>query len=512
MPGSPDVVKPKAMPELSESLAASAPAASRVRRGPFEAVLADLNRGRPALAQVRHDATVPFGPSLKVERFVVGNGLRVLLVEDHAAPVICLQTWFGVGSRHERQGKTGIAHLFEHLMFGETEDVAHGAFDRLLEEAGAETNAATWVDWTYYHMNLPKDALPLAMKLEAGRIARLVLRDLQVSREKDVVANERRQRVDDDVDGAVSEMLYREVFKEHGYGWPTIGWMADIQGFTTEDCLSFYRTYYAPNNASLVVVGDVNAEEVLRLVQENYGALEPSVLPIEDVRPEPSQTEERRLQTTQPTTTHKVAVGYRGPAFGDFDHAPFVILNEILFGGRSSRVHRALVQEQEIASELRGWVGTFRDPGLYDIYISARGEKTGAELLAALDPILEAVKKEPVTQAELDRAKARLELGTVQGLENVSGKAEQVGFYETVLGDPAALFEKLGAYRRVTLGDILRVARRYLLTSARVVIEVLPGEEGGEDEEDDAAESGEGEAAPSSRRRDGLSSETEVQA
>src|ERR1700735_2927264 len=127
-------------------------------------ILAELNKDRAPLAQVRHDATVAFGPSMKVDRYVLGNGLRVLVLEDHAAPVICLQTWLGVGSRHWRPGKTGVAHLFEHLMFGETEDTAHGGFDRQLEEAGAETNAATFLDWTYYHMNLPKDALPLAMK------------------------------------------------------------------------------------------------------------------------------------------------------------------------------------------------------------------------------------------------------------------------------------------------------------------------------------------------------------
>src|SRR4051812_14151917 len=224
-----------------------------VSRGPFDAILTDLNKGAAPTATLSHDETVAFGPSMQVDRFVLGNGLKVILLRDPSAPVICLETWFGVGSRHERLGKTGIAHLFEHLMFGETEDVGHGAFDKLLEEAGAETNAATFFDWTYYHMNLPKDALELAMKLEAGRIAKLVLRDPQVSSEKEVVANERRQRVDDDVDGAVSEMLYREAFREHGYGWPTIGWMEDIQNFTTEDCLAFYRTYYAPNNAALVL-------------------------------------------------------------------------------------------------------------------------------------------------------------------------------------------------------------------------------------------------------------------
>jgi zinc protease len=466
----------------------------RARRGPFADLLAELNQQKAPLAQARHDATIPLGPSMRVERFILGNGLKLLILEDRSAPVICLQTWFGVGSRHERVGKTGIAHLFEHLMFGETEEVAHGAFDRLLEEAGAETNAATFLDWTYYHMNLPKDALPLAMRLEAGRIARLVLRDPQVTSEKEVVANERRQRVEDDIDGAVSEMLYKEAFQAHGYGWPTIGWMADIQGFTTEDCTSFYRTYYAPNNATLVVVGDVQLSEAIRLTQEHYGALVPSVIPVEDVRPEPPQIEERRARTVKPTPTHKVAIGYRAPAFGDVDHAPLVLLNEILFGGRSSRVHRALVQEREIASEVRGWVGNFRDPGLYDLYLSARGEHTAEELLAALDPLLSAVQREPVTQVELDRAKARLELSALQGLETVSGKAEQIGFYEIVLGDPAALFDKLAAYRRATVGDLLRVARRYLLTSARTVVEVAPDEAaaGGEDEAGEGEDEGEG--------------------
>jgi zinc protease len=453
----------------------------------FAEILTDLNRGRAPLAQVRHDETVTFGASMKIERFALGNGLKVLVLEDHDAPVVCLQTWFAVGSRHECVGKTGIAHLFEHLMFGECEGMAHGSFDRMLEEAGAETNAATFLDWTYYHTNLPKDALELALRLEANRVARLVLREPQVASEKEVVANERRQRVDDDVDGAVSEMLYKEAFRVHGYGWPTIGWMADIQGFTTDDCVSFYKTYYAPNNATLVLVGDVDVGRALRLVQDYYGTIEPSVIPVEDMHPEPPQTEERRARTEKPTPTQKVAIGYHGPALGDFDHAPLVLLNEILFGGRSSRVHRALVQESEIATEVRGWVGTFRDPGLYDVYLSARGEHTCEELVAALDGIFDHVCAHPVSEAELDRVKARLELSTLQGLETVSGKAEQIGFYETVLGDPAALFAKLDAYRRVTVGDLLRVARRYLVPERRTIIEVVPnGEEAGDDEEEAA--------------------------
>lgn len=458
--------------------------------GRFSELLEELNRGQSEHAQVRHEGTVRFGPSMEVERFVLGNGLRVLALADSRAPVVCLQVWLGVGSRHERAGKTGLAHLFEHLMFGETENLPHGSFDKMLEEAGADTNAATFLDWTYYHTNLPKEALPLAIRLEAERLAHLVLKDPQVSSEKEVVANERRQRVDDDVDGAVSELLYKAAFREHAYKTPTIGWMEDIQGFTTDDCVGFYKTYYAPNNATLAVAGDIDVRTLLSAVQSGYGPMAPSLIPVEDVRPEPPQIEERRVQVKKPTSTHKVAIGYHGPALGDFDHAPLVLLNEILFGGRSSRVHRALVKQQELASDVRGWIGSFRDPGLYDIYLVARAPHTTDELLAAWDALVADAVREPPSEVELAKAKARLELGTLQGLETASGKAEQLGFYETVLGDPAALFHRLEAYRRVTTGDLLRVARRYLVPTARTVVEVFPDEsaapsedEVGEDDE-----------------------------
>jgi len=168
-------------------------------------------------AAVTHERSVPFGPALTVESFRLGNGLRVLVCEDHSAPVVAYHTWYRVGSRHERVGKTGLAHLFEHLMFNETETMPAGELDRKLEEAGAESNAATWLDWTQYNIAVPKDRLPLVPKLESERMRRLVLRDPQVTSEKEVVANERRYRVDDDVEGAVSELLWATAFKEHAY-------------------------------------------------------------------------------------------------------------------------------------------------------------------------------------------------------------------------------------------------------------------------------------------------------
>ncbi len=462
---------------------------------PWAELLARLNRDKPDQAKVRHEATIPFGPTMRVDRFVLGNGLQVLVLVDPVAPVVCVQTWFGVGSRHEKLKKTGISHLFEHLMFGATETHAMGAFDRMLEEEGAETNAATFLDWTYYHTNAPRDALALTLHLEADRIHRLVLEDPELAREKEVVMNERRQRVEDDVEGSVNERLYKEAFQHHGYGWPTIGWMEDIAGFTTDDCRAFYRTYYAPNNARLVVVGDVDVGVLLETIQKEYGALAAAEIPVEDVHPEPPQTEERRVEMKKPTPTQKVAMGYRSPALGDFDHAPLGILNEALFGGRASRVHRKLIQQMEIASDVRGWVGSFRDPSLWDIGLTAREGHTCEELLAAVEQIFDDVRANGVTQAEIDRAKARSELGVLQSLETASGKAEQIGFYDIVLGDPAAQFDRLAQLRRVTLGDVLRVARRYLVNSARTIVMVRPdesaGEAGEEGEEHDGEEDSE---------------------
>jgi len=293
-----------------------------------------------------------------------------------------------------------------------------------------------------------------------------------------VVANERRYRVDDDVEGAVSELLYKTAFTTHAYRWPTIGWMEDIEGFTTEDCVAFYRTYYAPNNATVVVVGDIRERDLLAKIQKAYGHLAAAEIPVEDVKPEPPQREERRVTVRKPTPTDKLAIAYHGPSFGDVDHVPLAMLSEVLFSGRSSRCHRALIQEEEIATELRGWVSTFRDPGLFEIYATARPGKTTADLLASLDRELAKVVAEAVTDAELEKVKAKIELALVQSLETASGKAEQIGFYSTVLGDPTGAFSRLEAYRRATRSDLLRVARRYLGPAGRSIIEVHPEERG----------------------------------
>lgn len=421
-----------------------------------------------------HEGTIPFGASLKIQRYRLGNGMLVLLLQDRAAPVVAYNTWFRVGSRHEKKGKTGLAHLLEHLMFNEFEGLKPGEFDRRLEEAGAENNAATWVDWTYYYENLPASQLPLVIGLEACRMHKLVLHEPQVTSEIEVVANERRYRVDDDVDGAVSEELYKRAFTTHGYGIPTIGWMEDIKGFVPSDCQNFYRTYYAPNNATLVVVGDFQEIATIRRIAKAYGSIEPSVIPVEDARPEPPQTEERTTTMHKPTPTDKVSIGYRGPALGDADHAALSLLNDVLFGGRASRMHRALVQEGELATEVRGWVSSFQDPGLYEAGLVARPGRTAAELLAAFDAQLDKVRQEGVTDDELERVRARAELGLLRGMETCGGKAEQIAFYVTMLGEPAGAFTRLEQLRRVTRSDVLKAARRYFRQESRTVVTVHP--------------------------------------
>jgi zinc protease len=424
-------------------------------------------------ARLIYEGAEPFGNDI-LRRWRLGNGLTVLLLVDSTAPVVAYHTWFSVGSRHERPGKTGLAHLFEHLMFGETETLGAGVFDRKLEESGAETNAATWVDWTYYHELLPADRVSLAVKLEAERMHRLVLREPQVASEKEVVANERRYRVDDDVEGLANELLYKTAFERHPYHWPTIGWMEDIQRFSPADCVDFYRTYYAPNNATVVVVGEVRERDLLLAIRDAYGGIAAQPIPPEDIVPEPPQTQERRVELRKPAASERLSVAFKGPALGDADHAGLTILSEALFGGRAARLYRTLVVQKELATDVRGWVSTFRDPGLFECWVTARSSHTAVEILPFLEEAFARVRDEVVGDDELARAKARLELGSLQQLETASGKAEQIGFFEIVLGDPAHAFRRVEAYRRSTASDLRRIARRYLGDSGRTILRVVP--------------------------------------
>jgi zinc protease len=426
-------------------------------------------------ATARFVEDIPFGESLRVQRWELGNGLRVLVLPDRSAPVFTYQTWLRVGSSHEKPGKTGQAHLLEHLMFHETANLPQGEFDRLLEAAGGETNAATWVDWTYYYENLPATELPLAVRLEADRMANLVLAKDKLKSEKEVVASERRDRVEDDVEGRVGEILFATAFgRSHPYGWPTIGWMDDIAGFSLRDCKKFYDTHYAPNGATIVIVGHVDPEETIALLSEHYGAIPPSKLPPARPVPAPKQNGERRKKIAWPTPTPKIAAGWHAPGYGSYDHAVLGVIDQLLVGGRSSRLWKDLVREREMAAEVRMSLVPFRWASLVDLWISAREGRDIDECFSLAEKHLARLKKELVPRSELDKVKNRLELGFLGALETVSGKGDQIGFGETLLGDPAHSFERLEEYRRVTPEDVRRVARAVFRDDRRTIVRVEP--------------------------------------
>ena len=447
---------------------------SATKNAPPSLLTQRLNKGASKDRQVHHLGGYAFGPSLRIERYAMGNGLSILLIEDHAAPTVAYHTWFRVGSRHESPGKTGIAHLFEHLMFNETENLAAGEFDRELEELGAESNASTWLDWTHYDIAVPSAAFERVAELESERMQHLVLREPQVESEKEVVANERRYRVEDDVEGSVGEQLWATAFERHPYRWPTIGWMADIQGFTVEDCEKFYRTYYAPNNATLVLVGDLDPERALAKLQESYGGYRAAAIPEPPLEAEPEQIAERVRELTKMTPTWKLNLGYRSPALGHPDHLPLSVLTEVLFGGRSSRLVKALVRDREMAGDVRGSLSPLRDPGLLEIFVSGREGFRADQLQSAVDVEIDRVLAEPISPDELERAKARIELGLLQGLQTNEGKASTIGFYEVVLGNPAAGFERLQALSEIRPQQLRDLAVRYLGRNSRTVIRVEP--------------------------------------
>ncbi len=421
------------------------------------------------------EGVVPFGATLAVERWRLHNGLAVLLLRDPSAPVISYHTWFRVGSRYEERGKTGLAHFFEHMMFNETKHLGWGEFDQRMEAAGGDTNAATWIDWTYFYQSLPAEELPLAIELEADRMAHLLVRKKQVESEREVVANERRMAVEDDVRGKADEMLHSLAYgSEHPHGWPTIGWMQDIAGYRVRDCQSFYRTWYAPNNATVVIAGDLDSEATLSRLAKAYGRLRASVLPERPAPKASRQRTERRATLRWPTPAEKLLIGWHSPAQAERDQAVAEVLHDLLLGGRSARLRRRLVDELELATRLRGHVGGLQHAGLFDLWIGMREGVSADRALAVVDEEIQRLREEPVPTRELEKIKARSELFTISAVETMGEKAYQIGFGETVVGDPAHVFARLEELRGVTAADVQRLAARMLRRGRRSIVHVVP--------------------------------------
>jgi len=411
---------------------------------------------------------------LPVRKWRLGNGLEAILCADPIAPVVALQTWLRVGSRHERPGKTGLAHLFEHLMFNESKHLKAGEFDRRIEAIGGETNAATWVDWTHYRDLAGKDHLDLLLHLESERLAHLVLREAQILSERQVVANERRYRVEDDVGGFLEEQLYALAFSQHPYGWPTIGWMDDIQAFRRSDCRSFYRSYYAPNNVVLVLVGDLAEEAALRRVVECYGAMTSQPIRPELLRPEPEQSRERRAHYLKPTQTEQMQIAYPSVALAHPDQPALEITAELLFGGQSSRLYRALVVEKEICSSVAGFARGLSHPGLFEIHAVLKRARSAEEAERVIDAELARLCAEPATAGELDKARARLEAGFLWELRDAAGKAQALGHYEVTAGDFRHLFAVAERIRSIGPEEVRGVCARTFEPARKTVVVAVP--------------------------------------
>ncbi len=423
-----------------------------------------------------------FGRAGAVAHLQLHNGLELLLLEDDSAPVAAYHTWFGVGSRHEQAGTTGIAHLFEHLMFKGTHNVPGTEFDRRLEEAGVSTNAATWMDWTCYTHDLPKSQLELVARLEADRMANLVLTSEQVEPEREVVRNERLLRVDNDPEGVLYERLYMQLFPDHPYGHPTIGWMPDIEGISLEQCVEFYRRYYAPDNATVVIVGDVDASETLEVLAAQYGALEPQGRPPGEGTPPNALAGETREEIRLDITNEKVVSAWHMPRAASADLPAVRALVDLLFGSDSSRAHRVLVEERQLATSVDAWSGAFKLSGVLEVQTDLHPDSDIEEAIRVLDDEIDRIAAEPPSEREMQRVRNRLLMSRTRSDIPVGSRAHRLGHFHTTVGDYRALFELRDAQDRVTAEDVRRVAEVHLASRNRQLLIALPEE--GETEEE----------------------------
>src|SRR5881296_2747370 len=402
------------------------------------------------------------------------NGLRVLLLEDHRSPIVSFQMWYRVGSRNEARGATGIAHFLEHMMFKGTP--THGArqFARLIEENGGRDNAFTSKDVTSYFVDIAADKLDLVIELEADRMHNLLLDPKEINSEREVIIEERRTRTEDDPGGFLGEEVGSIAFRSHPYGAPIIGFMEDIKRITPEEIRAFYKTYYMPNNAILVAVGDFKAPEVLAKIRAKFGKIPKGPAPPPVLAVEPQQNGERRVLLTKQAQLPIVYVGYHVPNQTSADAFPLEMLSTILSEGRASRLYKRLVYERQLALEAGGDYNYFsQDPNLFWFWATPMPGQTAEAMEKALLAEMETLKKEPVTDEELQRAKNQVEATFVFQEDSVHRRAALLARFELIGGyaDKDRFLERL---RAVTAADVQRVARAYFADDRKNVGVLLP--------------------------------------
>jgi predicted Zn-dependent peptidase len=406
------------------------------------------------------------------------NGLKVILVEDHSVPVVSRQTFYRVGSRNEVPGITGISHFIEHMMFNGAEKYGPKEFDRILESNGGYSNAFTSNDVTAYYEDVSSDGLELVIDLDSDRMRSIAFDPKYVVSEMGVVMEERRMSVDNSVEGQLWEDLDALAFKAHPYTWPVIGWMSDLEKIDRDDCVRYFRTYYSPNNAILIIVGDFDTKNAMELVRKYYGSI-PAQEPPEAVRTvEPPQLGERRADVRRPAELPAVMMAWHTPSVLSDDIYPLDVLDKILSGGESSRLYRRLVREMEAAVYAESSAPWRIDPYLFTIEVKMKPGRSTAEAEAAVYDELAKIAADGVTADELDRAKNLLEADFVRSLQTVNGKARKIGRYEVLFGDYREIMDVPGKYRAVTAEQVREAAEKYFTSDNRTVVTLVPEEAG----------------------------------
>jgi zinc protease len=409
-----------------------------------------------------------------VEKYTLDNGMTVLISEDHSAPVVTYQVWRKVGSKNERPGITGISHLCEHMMFKGSKNIGPEEHSKIIQANGGIDNAGTTFDYTMYWERIASDKLELAINLEAERQKYLNPTQETFSSEREVVKEERRMAVDNSPYGLLFEQLLNTSFAAHPYHWHVIGFMSDIDNITLDDLKEHYRIYYAPNNATAVVVGDVNPKEVMKLMHKYYDDVPSQPSPPKVGTVEPEQRGERIAYVHKISQMPAFIAGYHIPEFGHPDIYPLRVAAQILFNGQSSRLYQKMVYQDQSALAVAGDCFTLQDPGLFFTFAVMQPGRTAEEGEKTLFEQIDKIKNEPVDPKELEKAKNQLEAEFVFGLQSVSDKGEQIGYYQTILGDYTPLFGEAKKYQAVTAEDVMRVAKKYLDSNNRNVAILVP--------------------------------------
>jgi zinc protease len=415
-------------------------------------------------------------PPMAFKHFTLPNGLEIYTVEDHATPIVAVQVWYHVGSKDDPPGRSGFAHLFEHMMFKGNEHLTADAFDNLTENIGGENNAYTADDVTVYHETVPSNYLNPILWAEAERMSALALTDPNFASERDVVKEEYRQRIRANPYGEFYLDIEKKSFAVHPYKRPGIGSIEELDASKLPEVKAFHSTFYRPDNATLIVVGDFKQEELEGWVKKYFGAIaKPSQkIPRVTVKEPPRKADKRETSYSPRAPLPAIAVTYLGPSIRSEDSSALSLVSEILAGGESSRLYQTMVYEQQVAQSVSCDTDMREDLGLIAFRLVLASGKPIADAEKSLNAEIEKVLKEGVTQAELDKAKNRFLTGKLMERETFNGKASALGQAVVVYGDATRVNTDLAKLQAVTAAQIKEIMNKYLTGKKKVVLEYLP--------------------------------------